>query len=198
MKTRLEREMAMIRKNDYAFTLIELLIVVAIIGILAAIAVPNFLNAMMKAKVSRASSELASLSKAYVMYRMDNNSYAPHIDGDPAQHKYVTTPVAYMSSSVLDIFADPSGPHGSQASWPWQCCTQGQYHSEPAYFAFDAQSNSPIRCNRQFAYFVISYGPDKMFDGETYDPSNGMISTGNMLIGVEGEYAVGYPYTTPQ
>ncbi len=181
--------------NYYAFTLIELLIVVAIIGILAAIAVPNFLNAMIKAKVSRASSELNSISQSYVMYRLDNNAYAPHTDGAPAQHRYVTTPIAYLTTSVLDIFADPNGPHGSEASWPWECCTKGQYHAEPAFFAFNAKSKSPIRSNRQYAYFVISYGPDQLFDGETYDSSNGMISTGNMLVGVEGEFALGYPYT---
>ncbi len=178
------------------FTLIELLIVVAIIGILAAIAVPNFLNAMLRAKVSRASSELKSLAQAYTMYRMDNNAFTPHIDGDPAQHRFVTTPIAYFSSSVVDVFADPNGEHGKHISWPWQCCTQGQYHAEPAFFAFNANSNSPVRSNRNFAYFIISYGPDGLFDGETYDPTNGFLSTGNMISGVEGQYQEGYPYTS--
>jgi len=178
-----------------AFTLIELLIVVAIISILAAIAVPNFLNAMVRAKVSRASSELKNLANAYVMYRMDNNAYAPHIDGHPAQHRYVTTPIAYFSSSVLDVFADPNGPHGSASSWPWQCCTQGQYHAEPAFFAYDPNSNSPIRGNRQYPYFIISYGPDGIWDGETYEPTNGFRSAGNMLVGVEGQFQEGYPFT---
>ncbi|HPA46471.1 MAG TPA: prepilin-type N-terminal cleavage/methylation domain-containing protein, partial [bacterium] len=60
-----------------AFTLIELLIVVAIIGILAAIAVPNFMNARMRASVSRAQSDLRNLSVALESYRLDNNHYPP-------------------------------------------------------------------------------------------------------------------------
>jgi len=58
-----------------AFTLIELLIVVAIIGILAAIAVPNFINAQERAKVGRARSDVRSIVNALEMYRLDNNNY---------------------------------------------------------------------------------------------------------------------------
>ena len=57
------------------FTLIELLIVVAIIAILAAIAVPNFLEAQTRAKVSRAKADMRSVATALEAYYVDNNKY---------------------------------------------------------------------------------------------------------------------------
>ena len=68
------------RQEKKAFTLIELLIVVAIIAILAAIAVPNFLEAQVRAKVSRVKADERSLTNAIEMYRVDWNIYP---QGDP-------------------------------------------------------------------------------------------------------------------
>ena len=54
-----------------AFTLIELLIVVAIIAILAAIAVPNFIEAQIRAKVSRVNADMRAISTALEAYCTD-------------------------------------------------------------------------------------------------------------------------------
>ena len=60
-----------------AFTLIELLIVVAIIAILAAIAVPNFLEASIRSKTSRAKADMRSIATALESYIVDYNEYPP-------------------------------------------------------------------------------------------------------------------------
>ena len=64
-----------ILKIKHAFTLIELLIVVAIIAILAAIAVPNFLEAQTRSKVSRAKADMRSMATALEAYAVDNNVF---------------------------------------------------------------------------------------------------------------------------
>jgi prepilin-type N-terminal cleavage/methylation domain-containing protein len=113
-----------------AFTLIELLIVVAIIAILAAIAVPNFLEAQVRSKVSRAKSDLRTLGTAVEAYLVDNNQYPLHMLVEQTVDQSVdpwippasspgswnefhfsrkvslslTTPISYISSYPLDPF----------------------------------------------------------------------------------------------
>ncbi len=118
-----------IRKSG--FTLIELLIVVAIIAILAAIAVPNFLEAQTRSKVARVKADQRSIATALEAYYVDNNWYPPqgaktltafpyindptrifggessrHAAGNPPIAYHLSTPIAYLASTTA-VFRDP-------------------------------------------------------------------------------------------
>ncbi len=80
----------MTQRNQKGFTLIELLIVVAIIGIIAAIAIPNLLNAIDRGKQKRTMADLRSVGTAVESYSIDNNVY----------------PVA-AAMSTLETFIEP-------------------------------------------------------------------------------------------
>lgn len=113
-------------KKLRGFTLIELLIVVAIIAILAAIAIPNFLEAQTRSKVARAKSDMRSLGTAIESYYIDYNLY-PAValelnakaltTADRATFRFrgtttlstLTTPVAFITSYPADPFADTKG-----------------------------------------------------------------------------------------
>ncbi len=62
-------------RSDKGFTLIELLIVVAIIGIIAAIAVPNLMTAVDKGKQTRTMADMKAIAGAVEVYAVDNNTY---------------------------------------------------------------------------------------------------------------------------
>ncbi len=63
------------RKSEKGFTLIELMIVVAIIGILAAIAIPNFIRFQLKSKSSEGKVNLAAIRTAEEGYRAEFGTY---------------------------------------------------------------------------------------------------------------------------
>jgi type II secretion system protein G len=95
-----------------AFTLIELLIVVAIIAILAAIAVPNFLEAQTRSKVSRTKADMRTVTTAVESYRVDRNRYPPDAQFGVVPFlerlTHLTTPIAYITSVPPDPFANKS------------------------------------------------------------------------------------------
>lgn len=94
-----------------AFTLIELLIVVAIIAILAAIAVPNFLNAQARAKIAKAKGDMRSLATAIEAYRIDFNRFPEPIRPvrwNTSDHTGTLTELTTPTAYIADVdFEDP-------------------------------------------------------------------------------------------
>lgn len=104
------RHLVLNRKQG--FTLIELLIVIAIILILIAIALPNFLEAQIRARVVKAKGELRTLGQAMEAYYLDFKIYPAETEGDyrtrgrsESGHTWLTSPIAYITSVPEDPFA---------------------------------------------------------------------------------------------
>ncbi|MBN2330139.1 MAG: prepilin-type N-terminal cleavage/methylation domain-containing protein [Candidatus Omnitrophica bacterium] len=181
-----------------AFTLIELLIVVAIIGILAAIAVPNFLNAQVRAKIARVKGDLKAVSSALEMYRLDNNAFPLGPGPDLLSWSVVlTTPVSYISNVNMQ---DPFGgadkfSFGSsfdlQTSYKY---FNFKYYPDDPSSTWVGRAGLPHRSME--GYLLYSFGPDKAQTalewyavgegnpGMVYQMSNGLISHGD--IGITG------------
>ena len=187
---------------ESAFTLIELLIVVAIIGILAAIAVPNFVNAQARSKVARAQADMRSLATALETYRVDSNTYPP--DGDDREGapnfdaalllRVLTTPISYINNLPEDPFHpynhefDPESgvsqamsmlfPGNPPYTYPYN--TFGSYNGNPSY-------GMPANKGKPDNFGLSSLGPNQIFNAFVgfpiqYDPSNGTISDGDITI----------------
>jgi len=165
------------------FTLIEFLIVVAIIAILAAIAVPNFLEAQVRAKVSRVNSDHRSLKTALMTYLVDYNRFPGNWQSgvdDPNEWLHyggwgfgaLTSPIAYITNIPEDPFR-----RGVASD----------------YFNWGKSSGLNLRGFTEELVVFRSYGPDQSAQMMTtartpgvltmchYDPTNGTVSIGDIL-----------------
>lgn len=197
------------------FTLIELLIVVAIIGILAAIAIPNFVNARMRATIARIQGDHKAISTAAESYMVDNGAYpAPELATDDSgtvttwpyyvPEKFVE-PVAYLSTEKL---YDPLGRPLEDLP---------RLVSRYRFKVFNVQTRSGLPGkdapgNKEAlkvhgAYMIASHGPNRWLDLPSgfgdganttdwfwlpYDATNGLLSPGDILRG-QGHLVSGYP-----
>lgn len=182
--------------HNTSFTLIELLIVVAIIAILALIAVPNFLEAQVRSKVSRVKADMRTVGTALELYMVDFNHYPPSFDwpiGDDAQAR-LTTPIAYITSLPHDPF------NCGQLLWPrmtdppagaWfgdALLLRGIYGYmsypeilNPQDFKDDFESWTGREWTHSRGWELRSFGPDREDSwGTPYDPTNGTVSFGDI------------------
>jgi len=198
-----------------AFTLIELLIVVAIIAILAAIAVPNFLEAQTRAKVSRVKSDQRTVATAMEAYFVDYNRYPNDSDNTIGKNgedglARLTTPVGFITDLATDPFQVMLNKNNNDASVNFELASGSDnagWGPQPPPSGFSGRGNKTGVAVQ--SWVLISVGTDVQpisaaddtsgndeYPGTatipvvmtSYDPTNGTISNGDIYRagGTEG------------
>lgn len=191
------------------FTLIELLIVIAIILILIAIALPNFLEAQLRARVVRVKADLRTIAIGMDSYFIDWGMYPP--DHDPSTLSLterglfqLTTPLSYLTELPQDVFNTGSVglSSGNEVRW----FEMGSTGLDPNTLRIGLQRRPVVH-----AFAVYSYATDGRegfhhndqwpYNGEVppcptrigfvnYSATNGSKSTGD-IVQLGGEYNSG-------
>ena len=167
------------------FTLIELLVVVTIIGVLASIAVPNFMGAVTRARVAKAFTEMRGIGNILEMYHVDHNTY-------PETSTDLTQGGAYVAS----LAHDPFNIEGTRSGASGALGTNGYgYYVGEGTSAWLLVSNAPDReadvtsswinwSNHMVGQLGGWEGARQAYGYRWYDPGSGLSSTGD--IGISG------------
>jgi type II secretory pathway pseudopilin PulG len=180
-----------------------LLIVAAIIAILAAIAVPNFLEAQTRAKVSRVKADLRVIACGLEAYCVDHNQYPQAGNNGWARWLcQLSTPVAYLAEGrMMDPFENRRAGLW-QREHPYYYYGMNETQALNTYTSGQLYLPSPARGGscRIHWWMMISAGPDceRNYFGGTialnsnltdpdrftlfiYDPTNGTLSLGDII-----------------
>lgn len=176
------------------FTLIELLIVVAIIAILAAIAVPNFLEAQVRAKVSRAKADMRTIATGIEAYAVDNgkpimaqNQVAamktggggtgiPTTNVKAWAFSFLTSPISYLSS----IPEDPFRTQGARNLTNNKADTSIRFYEYNGFWHPAQTAPASTAFAKGFMWALYSIGPSR---------NSGTAGSANIVTGIV--YAAG-------
>ena len=184
-------------ENTKGFSLIELLIVIAIISIITAIVVPNLMSANIRARVSGVKADMGSIAIALEDYKVDygeypkdsrfsrSTSYTSDIIAQPNQAfdgkngsdddndaiglGYLVYPKAGFEPTYLKRIAGDPFDNSGEEDWNG---SSGAHNHHYLYYTGKWSANGPIDCtssdNSPQYWALVSYGPDKDEDIDSY------------------------------
>jgi type II secretory pathway pseudopilin PulG len=156
---------------------VELIILLAIFAILAAIAVPNFLEAQLRAKVAQLQSDMRALATSIETYNVDFKDYPPVSEENQfplsARLQVLTTPIAYITQLPADVFPDLKN-----SAFPEGAVDTYYYDREVTLTAEGDKTTSSTQ-----GWRLVSAGPDQQFEygKEIFDVTNGTLSRGDIM-----------------
>lgn len=158
-------------RRTNAFTLVEILIVVVILGILAAIVIPQFTSASQEAIKGALASQLQTISSQVELYRVRNAGQLPDADTNAA----------------------PSGPVGvAAANNGWGCLVEDQYLKEEPFNGFTGSSVMDVGVEADQLAAGVKVGDGWVFHDDTTIQNGIVFAYGfdGTLLSTEAGYTV--------